>query len=161
MSFGPDFTESPFVPTFQYFPEDLSQMMVILNNMYTTLAYAINQRQIGSFNLFEQVNGQFFTNPADIQIPRVGFRKCFDIGVVAAGATSTIAHGLTDVTIFTGFSGGVITNVPDFRPLPFVSATVVTNQIQVYADGTNVYVVNGATAPQVQSGLLILDFLKN
>ena len=150
MSFGPDFTESPFVPTFQYFPEDLSQMMVILNNMYTTLAYAINQRQIGSFNLFEQVNGQFFTNPADIQIPRVGFRKCFEI-----------AHGLTDVTIFTGFSGGVITNVPDFRPLPFVSATVITNQIQVYADGTNVYVVNGATAPQIQSGLLILDFLKN
>lgn len=161
MSYGPDFSQSPFVSTFQYFPEDLSQLMVILNNMYTSLANAINQRQIGSFNLFEQVNGQFFTNPNDVQIPRNGFRKCFNVGVIAPGATSIIAHGITGVTIFTGFSGGVVTNVPDFRPLPFVSATLVTNQIQVYADATNVYVVNGATAPQINSGLLILDFLKN
>jgi hypothetical protein len=161
MTYGPDFSQAPFVPTFQYFPEDLSQLMVILNSMYTSLANGINQRQIGSFNSFEQLNGQFFTNPNDYQNPRNGFRKCFNLGIINAGATSTVAHGLTGVTIFTGFSGGVVTNVPDFRPIPFVSATLITDQIQVYADGTNVYVVNGATAPQIDSGILILDFLKN
>ena len=159
-AFGPNDVNSPFLPTTRVFPEDPSQLLIVLTNMYSSIAQSVNQREISAFNLNEQLNGQNFYNPANVQIPRQCFRQCFILGAIAPGASQSIATGLTGVTIYVHMYGGVVTG-SDFRPIPYSDPTLATNQIGVLVSGPNVIVSNGSTAPAITSGFLILEFLKN
>ncbi len=162
MSYGPPNTQTDFLPTYQFFPEDLSQLMVVLTDMYITMATAINQRQFGGFSVDEQLNGQFFTNQADAQLPNSGFRKIFYITTaIPAATTATFAHGLLNVSYITAIYGGVRNTATGiFRPLPYVDTVNVTNQVGVTVDATNVNVINGATAAQIDTGVIVLEYLK-
>ena len=161
MTFLPANSKAAFLPTYDVFSEDESQRLYQLNKNYTDTANAVNVREISLYDTVELLDGQQFFTTGNAQKKRYGYRKVFSIGTVNAGATLTTAHGLTGVTIFTNIYGTVITAIPDYRPMPYSSATLITDQIQIYCDSTNVYVVNGATAPQITSGLIVLEYLKN
>jgi len=162
LSYGPPNTQSDFLPIYQYFPEDLSQLMVVLTDMYVSLATSINQRQVGGFSTVETLNGQFFTNQNDAQLSNGGFRKIFYINAnINAGVTQTFAHGLQNISYVTAIYGGVKNTAGGiFLPLPYVDTVNVTNQVGVTVDATNVNVINGATALQINSGVIIFEYLK-
>jgi hypothetical protein len=58
-------------------------------------------------------------------------------------------------------TGACITDVVDYRPIPCTSATAVDEQISVIATLANIVIVNGAAAPDITSGFIVLEYLKN
>jgi hypothetical protein len=161
MTFNPANTLSPYLPTSIWFPEDFTQFRIKFLQSYRDIANNLNIREIGIFDLQESLTGEQWFTAGDPQKKRGVFRKVFSIGAIAAGVTLNTPHGLTNVTAYTHIYGTAITAVPDNRPIPFASATVVTNQIEIRVDATNIIIVNGATAPNITSGLVVLEFLKN
>lgn len=162
MTFLPTNTKTPFLPTSQIFPEDESQRLIVHTDLYNSIAQGINIREIAIYDLQEIVTGQQFFNTMNPQKKRFSFRRVYSFLAIAAGATLNIPHGLTNVTSYTHIYGTAVTSVPDNRPIPFTSATLVTDQIQFGPiDGTNIIIVNGATAPNITSGVVVLEYLKN
>ena len=161
MTFLPANSKAAFLPTYDVFSEDDSQRLYQLNKNYTDTANAVNVREIALYDTVELLDGQQFFTTGNAQKKRYGYRKVFSIGTVNAGATLTTAHGLTGVTLFTRIYGTVITATPDYRPIPYTSATAVNQQIEIRVDATNFYIVNGAAAPQISSGIVVLEYLKN
>ncbi len=160
MSFLPSNSLAPFLPTSQVFPEDESQRLIVLTDNFTSFSQAINQREIGIYETIEQLNGRQYFNSTNPEDKRFGYRKVFSFNAIAVGATLNIAHNITGLTQVLEWNGGVIV-AGGFRPIPRVSATDVTEQIQVDIVGANIVIVNGAAAPAITSGVVVLDYLKN
>ena len=164
MTFGPANTNAIYLPTTQYFPEEAEKFRAVLTFVYSDIARRLNDKEIGLFDLVEFLNGQQWFTAGNPQIKRQAFRKVFPLPATAAGVTTNIAHGITGVnttTTFTHVYGCAVTAAPDNRPIPFASATLITDQIQVLVTGANIAVTNGATAPNITSGYIILEYLKN
>jgi hypothetical protein len=164
MTFNPVNAKNAFLQTTENFPEDNSQFLVKLNSSYSDIAQAVNIREIAQYDLQEIITGQQFSTVGNPQKKRYSFRKIFYFGAIVAGATLLIPHGLTlaDITLFTHIGGGlVITPGVDYRPLPYVSTIGVNDQVLVFVRNANIEVTLGAIHPNVTSGLVVLEYLKN
>lgn len=160
MTFSPANALSAFLPINQTYSEDDSQFLIQITNRDRDIARYLNIRQIGIYDLTENLTGQQFPGSTP-QVKRQTFRIVFQFGAIAPGAILSIPHGLTGVTSYTHIYGTAITNVVDNRPIPYTNVTLVTNQISVLVDSVNVNVTNGSTAPAITSGLIVLEYLKN
>ncbi len=158
---------TPFLPQTQVYPEDESQRLIVHTNVYTNISNAVNNREISMYPLQPIVSGQRFFDPNNPQNQRFGFRSVYQLGAVASGATATIAHNIPGTigpvvtTTFTDIYGTCITDIPDYRPLPYTDETNVTNQISIKVVGANIVIGNGATAPNITSGIIVLEYLLN
>ena len=152
---------APYQSTSVVLPEDYSQLLVRSNTYFTQQNIALNQREIAFYQLTETITGQTWPAQQGATVFTTTFRKIFNIGAIAQGATSTIPHGITTLFAFTKIFGTIKTDVPDERPLPFVAEAVVTEQVSVKIVGANIVIVSGATAANITSGILILEYLKN
>ena len=165
MTFAPSNSEAPYLPVYLKFEEKGQHLYNQLSTMYSAIAYRLNNREIALYPFDEVLTGQKWSDPANTQLFKETFRTVFLIGALAAGATLTTAHGITGFSTltFTYIGGTVITDAATFnkRPLPYASATLITDQIQIDADDTNFRIINGATAPNITSGLVVLEYLKN
>jgi hypothetical protein len=151
---------SAFLQTYRNFEGDTEQIRILLNNSYRDTAEAVNVRTIGTHDLVEVQNGEQYFNPTNTQNKRYAFRKTFSIGAIATGATNTFNHDITGISIVTHFYGGVITDVPDYRPLPNPSTTANAN-IDVIVTNTQISITNGAGSPNITGGILVIEYLKN
>lgn len=152
-------SSASFLSTSENFSEDRSQFLIQLTNLYSTMATAINSKEIGQFYTTQQLTGQQFPTVPVSQRYRPSYRKIFFIGAVAAGATLNTAHGITGITLPTHLYGAVITATPDYRPVPYASVTAANAGIELRADNTNVILINGAAAPNITSGVLVFEYL--
>lgn len=160
----PSNSQSPFLPTTQVFPEELSERLIVLTDNYTSVAQSINQREIGTFETIEQLNGQQFFNITDPEKKRFAYRKVFKIGAISQGTAFMTAHGISGVnstTIFTHIYGTCVTNVVDNRPIPYADVTAIDQQIGIKVDLININIFNGTGAPSITSALIVLEYLKN
>jgi len=160
MTFLPVNTLANFLDPSIILPEEASQLKYVLRDAYYRTADAVNSREISYYPLQEIVCGNFFFTSGNPQKFRLAYRKVFEVGAIATGATSTVAHGITGLVEFTHIYGTLITDVVDYRPLPFVSAVAVNQQTSVQVVGANYVIVNGAAAPNITNGILILEYLK-
>ncbi len=154
---------SVFLPTSFYISQDFEQSWIKIQSTITDISLKTNLRQIGLYNGFENPTGQEWFKNTVGGIPRQALRKVYTFGVIVAGATLNIPHLIpasTNLT-FTNIYGTIKTVVPDDRPLPYVDAAVVTNQVSVNRNGVNIVITNGATAPDIVSGIVVLEYLKN
>lgn len=147
-----------FLNTSEVFPKEGEEFLVKLTGVYTKIANIVNIKDIGLYDTVEMLNGQQFFHPSDAQKKRSAYRKVFRFGAVGTGATSTIAHGITNVTMFTRIYGTCVTAV-DYRPIPYVDTTVVTNQIGLRVVGSDILVINGAGSAAIVSGIVVLEYL--
>lgn len=154
-------SKTAFLNTSEVFPEDNSQFLIKLTTLYTDIANAVNVREIAQYDLVEFLTGEQWFTSGNPNIKRSTFRKTFSIGSIASGATSTTTHNLTGITAFTHIYGTAVTDAPDYRPIPYSSATAVAEQIEVKIDATNITIINGAASPNLISALIILEYLKN
>lgn len=161
MTFAPSNTYAVFLPTTINFPKDPDELFIGINKMYEDISTRLNVKDVAIYNLVEVVTGQNWFTAGNPQIFRLGFRTVYNIGPIAAGATSTTAHNLTGVTAFTFINGAAITDFPDNRPIPFASVTAVNQQIEIEVDATNITIKNGAAAPNITSAIVVLEYLKN
>lgn len=157
----PGANQQPYLPTTRQFPKDIDDLQVTLSKGWIEQANAINARTIGTFSKLQVVTGNQYFNPNNIQQPRQSYRQIYTFDTIAAGATLMIPHGITGLTQIPLISGDIVTAVPDFRPLPYVSATVVTNQVEVRVSSTTITIINGATAPNITAGTVVLEYLLN
>lgn len=162
MTFAPANSIRPFLQSTVFFPKEPELFQVKLNEVYKDIAFNVNAREVGFFNLQEQLTGQQYFDPANTQKTRQAFRKVFSFGAIAPGATSTQAHGITGIGTFVHIYGTAITAAATFNqiPLPYVEVTNITNCVQVDADATDVRIINGATANAITSAIVVLEYLK-
>ncbi len=152
---------APYLNTTEIYPEDHSQRLMKQTNIYSNIANAVNVREIAIYDLQQLLTGQRFFDPLNVQNKRSTYRKVFQIGPIASGAVQTIAHGIAGVVSFTRMYGTCITDVVDFRPIPYVDVAAVTNQISLTCTATNLVIANGATSPNITSGIIVLEYLLN
>ncbi len=156
MSFAPANSSTAYIPTYLDLQCNDEQLRIILTAYLTDLAYGINLREIAQYEQVELLNGQQFFNPTSTRTKRYGFRKVFPF----SDANLVFNHDITGATIYTSISGTAITAGGNFIPIPYVSATLVTDQIQIDVTPTQVVVTKGATSPVLTNGLIILEYLK-
>ena len=161
MTFTPANSQSAFLPVTTVWSEDESQRLITMTSRDTDIANYLNVREIALYPKVEILSGQQWFDPNNVQRSRFGYRKIFSFGVIAPGATLTVAHGITGIVEFTLIYATCKTDVVDFRPIPFVDPGLITTGIGIRVDATNYYIVNGATAPQITSGTVVLEYLKN
>ena len=160
MSFLPTFSLGNYLPEDIDLPDDSHELRVILKSILEENAKQTNRKDTGSYEEIEQlINQQYFG--ATPQAKRNVYRRVYDIGAIAAGATLNTAHGLGAVTEFTRIYGTVVTAVPDYRPLPRVSTVALNQQISLDVIGINIVIINGAGGPNITGGLVVLEYLRN
>ena len=152
---------APFLNMSEVYPEDESQLRIKQTTVYSNIANAVNIREIAVYDLQQLLTGQHWFDPLTVQKKRFTYRQVYQIGAIAAGATLNVLHRIVGVVAFTRMYGTCITDVVDYRPIPYADAAVVTNQISLTVAGVNLVIVNGATAPNITSGIIVLEYLLN
>lgn len=164
MTFLPSDSVTAFLPTSQVYPEDVSQRLIIHTEKYIAIAQAVNLRVIGIFDKQETPTGKQYFNDTDPERKRFSYRQVYTLGALAAGASTIIAHNITGVnstTTFTQIYGTAVTATVDNRPIPYANVTNVNQQIEINVDATNINISNGSAAPNITSGIITLEYVKN
>lgn len=150
-----------YIATTRNFQQDEENLRILLSKNHIEYANSINLKTNGIYDVVEVQTGEQYNNPSNAQTKRFAFRKIFNFGAINAGATLTINHGITGITQFTHTYGEAITSNPDFRCIPYADVAAVTNQISLLKTSTQIKISNGATAPNITSGYVVLEYLKN
>lgn len=164
MTFAPINSQQAFLsPTIDIpKPEDDPALFYeVINQRELDTASIVNLKENAVYNYQESLTNQQWPTVGNPQTFRDGYRIIFNVPAIAAGASATIPHGLSAITQTTHQWAEVITNVPDFRHVPYASVTAIGNQIEMRVDTTNIYIFNGSTAPAITGGFVIIEYLKN
>ena len=161
MTFSPPNSLEPALPENISFAEDWKAFLEQWTNLYRKVALKVNAKERALYPLgLEILNDQQFFTAGDSRTFRSVFRKVFSFGAIAAGGVLVIPHQIDVFTELTRIYGTAITNVVDYRPIPYVSVAAANQGIQVEATAANVTITNGAAAAPITSGIIVLEFLK-
>ena len=155
---------SPYLPRQRNFPIDSAQVLgVELDKTYIEIAQRVNERTIGLFSVnLPSITGENWYLQGQPRINQT-LREVYQFGPIAPGTELDIPHGILNFTQFTRIYGTVITNAPDFRPLPYIDpVTNTTGMALLVGTIANVGVIRivlGASAQPVVSGIVILEWL--
>jgi hypothetical protein len=126
-----------------------------LTKMYNDVATFVNLRSIGIYgNNIPLITGDsWYITSARQQ----SLRKVFVLDSTFSG---TIAHNINTSQIYS-FSNiyGTIYDGTSWYPIPYVDTTLITNQISISVDATNIVITSGGTAPSIVSGLVVLEWI--
>ncbi len=160
MTSSPSNSIGPFLQTSTYFPEDFEKFRIKFLEIYRNIADTVNVKESGVFDLQEVLTAEQWFAAGNPQATRQTFRKVFNLGAVAAGATLTTAHNISGAVAYTHIYGTAVT-AADFRPLPYASTVAIGEQVSLTITGTNIVIVNGATAANITSAIVVVEYLKN
>jgi hypothetical protein len=155
----------PFLRTSRQFSEDIKSLTLEINKSYIDIATAVNNRIIGIFPTNRPaVTGEswYFSSQRQQTL-----RQIYSFGAIAPGTELDIPTGISvpDIVIFTKIYGSVITNGPDYRPLPYIDPATLTTGMTILvgqiAGLQQIRIVIGATALPVTSGVAVLEWLSN
>lgn len=160
MTFSPEGSYgNVYLPTYKNYTLEQGALQDALARDYVKIAYAVNTRTNGIFETVRTQCGDQYPDPDTNQDKLFVFRQLYTIDeTIAAGASLTIEHGITNLIQFVRIYGSCITSVPDFRPLPHPSVTANAN-IEIIPDYTNITINNGAGGPDITSGTIVLEYL--
>ena len=146
-----------YLRTTRNFPTAVNELTLEINKAYVDIANTVNNRIIGLFptNRYVITGESWFINNNQRQQT---LRQVYNFGSIAPGAVSTQAHEIINLTQFTRIWGTCVTNLPDFRPIPYASVAPNAN-IDLRVDATNIIIANGAAGPTINSALVILEWL--
>lgn len=150
------------------FPKDKDKFLETITLAYKTIAQSLNNKEGGLYSLQELYNSQLYFTQGNPQIFRNVYRKVFDVvdkngGPIVAGTTVSFPHNISGLLYPTHIYGAATnSDAPaKYIPLPYVSATVVTDQVQIYLTSTNVVLINGATQTALTQAYIVAEYLKN
>lgn len=146
------------------FAEDWDEFRDQITDLWRTLSRKVNDKERAFYpDRLELTNSQKFFTAGNPQKYREAFRKVFNIGAIATGATlnnDSTAHGITRIGEFTRIYGVCTTDVVDYRPIPYSSVTAANLGIELNVTATNVVIINGAAAPNITSGIVVIEYVK-
>lgn len=155
---------TPYLRNQRQFPnDDLRELSNQVDHAYIDIAQKVNLRTIGLFAVnFQMVTGERWYLQGQAQVQQT-LRQVYSFGAVVAGTELDIPTGITNLVEFTRIYGTCITNVPDYRPLPFADQGSATNNINILvatvAGSLQIRILPGATGPNIVSGIIILEWL--
>ena len=162
MTFSPPNTLEAALPENLSFAESWEEFHEQFTNLYRKVSVKVNGKERGVYPLaLEILNDQQFFSIGNTRAYRSVFRKVFNFGAIAAGAALNVVHGITNIVEFTRIYGTATTNVVDYRPLPFNSVIAANQGVQLVITAANIVVLNGAAAPPITSGIIVVEYLKN
>lgn len=149
------------------FPKDQDKFMEAVTLFAKRVVNTLNTKEGGLFSLQELFDSQqYFISGNPNQFRNV-YRKVFDIialngAPLAPGATFSQPHSIQGFSILTHLYGGATNsdNPPKFIPMPYNSATTLTNQTESYVTSQNIVVINGATQTALTQCYIVVEFLK-
>lgn len=156
--------KTPFLIETRHFATDNpNQLNHTLDKMYFEVAYAVNSRIIGIFDQFQVVTGERWFNTEIIQNKKQSYRQVYPFGAITAGSTLSIDTEISGITQFTKIYGTCITNVIDYRPIPYASISANAN-IELNVTPGTTFTINikvGAGSPNITSGIIVIEYLLN
>lgn len=161
MTFSPGFSLGPFLPINKTFSQDWDQFLLQVTKFYADTARYLNMREIAIFDTIEFTTGEQWFNPANVQIKRNGYRQVYSFGAIVHNTSLTIPHNISGFTQFTHIYSTATTVTPTYIPIPYVSGVAAANDVSITVDNTNIVIANGNAAPDIVSGIVVLEYLKN
>lgn len=153
--------------------EESAQLKELLIRLYQNLnriSLALNLKDSAIYDLQEFVTGAGWfpgdttTDPAFSTDFRPVYRKVLNSGALPNSGLSTIPHNITctTATSFTKLYGVATNPVSTFKymPLPYSSVTAVADNIELYADGTNVYIKTAANYSALTISYVIIEYIQ-
>jgi hypothetical protein len=146
------------------FKELLVRLYMFISNMNTML----NLKETGQYQLQELLNSQQWfidpqTNSPSNPQSRFDFRTTVLCGALPNTGTSVTPHniGFTDQFTITRLYGAATDHTGlNYINLSYASP-VPANNIELRADGTNVYITTGSNRTNFDYSLVVLEYLKN
>ncbi len=153
---------APFLRTSRNFPNDANKLSDELDKAYIDTAIAVNNRTIGLYpSVRPIITGDSYFIFRDQR--QQSLRKVYHFGAIAPGTELDIPIGFDHFDQFVKIYGTVVTNAPDYRPLPYVDPITPTTGMTILVGTIGgvlvIRIVLGATAPAVVRGLAILEWL--
>lgn len=151
------------------FPKDQDKFIEQLTLVYKRIVNTVNTKEGGLYSSQEFFSNQQYSLTDPSTFKNV-YRKCFDMTLVAGistpintGMTRTITHGISGIVQAVHIYGAAKNSdpTPKFIPLPYVSASTLTDQVQIYATSTDIVLVNGSSQTTLTQATIVLEFLKN
>lgn len=133
---------------------------------YKRIVNTVNTKEGGLFSAQEYFSSQQYSLSDPSTFKNV-YRKCFDMVEangdvpIPAGTSVSTDHGITGLSQVVHMYGGALTSGGRSIPLPYVSATLVTNQVEIYILGTKVILLNGASQLSLTKATIVVEYLKN
>lgn len=155
---------TPYLRNQRQFPnDDLRELSNQCDHTYIDIAQKVNIRTIGLFaSGFQIVTGERWYLQGQSQVQQT-LRQLYPFGAVAAGTELDIPTGITNLVEFTRIYGTCITDVPDYRPLPFSDQGSATNNINILvatvAGTLQIRILPGSTGANIVSGNIVLEWL--
>lgn len=157
MSFNSDIPlQTNQLPISVEFPKEQESFLEVLTLLYKRIADAVNRKEGSLYLLQELANFQQFFVSNNPQRIRNGYRRVF----ILDPANLTFNHNITGIVQFTNY-WAIANTATDFRKIPYTDTTNVTNQISMRVTTTQVIITNGATAPAITGGIIVLEYLKD
>lgn len=149
---------TPYLRTTRDF-KNKDELSETLDKAYIDIAQAVNNRTIGIFPVnLPAITGESWV--ISMNQKQQTLRQVYPFGVIATGVSITIAIAKLSTNQFSRIYGTCITNVPDHRPIPFAAQNATSNiTVSVNLITGNITVQNGSTAPQISSGIIVLEWL--
>lgn len=137
------------------FPTDQTEFLNMLSLIYKRIAASVNSKEGAFYLLQELANFQQFFTSGNPQKNRSGYRRVFELNP----GSLTFNHGISGISQITNY-WAIANTATDFRKVPYTDVVNVTNQISMRVTTTQVIIVNGATAPAITGGIIVLEYVK-
>lgn len=137
-------------------PEDEKQLRETLTSTYKRTVDAMNYKIGGLFSLQEVADFERWFSVGKPGNTRNGYRKTFELET----GNLTFSHGIQQLKVVTDYRAVVFTADGDWRKVPYTDVNNVTNQISMRITETEVIIENGATAPEITDGIVVIEYLK-
>lgn len=153
--------------------EESAQLKELLVRLYQNLnrmSLALNLKDSAIYDLQEFVTGAGWfpgdttTDPAFSTDFRPVYRTVINFGALPNSATKSVAHNIncTTSTSFTKMYATATNPVSTFNyiPIPYASSTAVASNIELFADGTNVYIKTAANYSSYTICYVVLEYIQ-
>lgn len=148
---------SPYLREQRQFPNDnVKELSNQMDHTYIDIASKVNLRVIGLFGTkFQIITGErwYFSGSSSAQ---QSLRQVFPFTTVG-----NIPHGLTwaAVSKISPRSYGSFTDGTNWYGVIYSSSVAIPGQVSFYVTPINIVVLNGAGAPAIVSGIIVLEFI--
>lgn len=150
------YTSQPLIPTLSpvnIYAEDTRPMKDQINDIYITISSVVNdKKRRDTYLQIEDITSDIWVDG------KVVFRKVIPTGTLTAGATNTIAHGITTIQTLVDIRV-MVTNGTNQRLLGYASPTA-ANAAAVDVNATNVVITTGASFGAGYSGFICMEYTK-
>jgi len=148
---------------------EFKELLVRLAQNVNSILLATNNKESAMFPYGQEfITGKTFSPNLNSNLntgtnQRQGYRMVLNTGALANTGTTTIRHNIdfnngymiTDI-----YGGATDPKALNYIPLPYPSL-VAADIIEVYADGTNVYITTGSDWSAFTKSIIIIEYLKN